>query len=189
MKKIEIELKGTGEGLLMHSAGGMVVQTVKKNPAKQYDPKEDAEKVAYRNEDGNLMIPSRCIKAAILNAASWTKFGKKSAKPIIAGCTRISPSEIELIDHKNKPIKDYKIDLRPVVVQRARIMRARPLIKEWKLRFDIIYNDVLVSDTEIIRNILEEAGQRVGLLDNRPQTYGENGTFEVTKFLPTGKEI
>ncbi len=32
------------------------------------------------------------------------------------------------------------------------------------------------------KEILEEAGQRVGLLDNRPQKYGENGCFKVTKW-------
>ena len=51
MKKIEIEIEGTGEGLLMHSAQNMVEQTAKKNPAKVYDPVKEAEAVAYRNKD------------------------------------------------------------------------------------------------------------------------------------------
>jgi len=187
-KKINVVLEGEGEGLLMHSAQAMVDEpTAKKNPAKQYDQKEEAEKVAYRNKEGFLVIPSRCIKAALLNAASWYKFGKKSAKPILAGGTRIEPAQVVLTDKKGKKLKDYEIDLRPVVVQRARIIRARPLIQNWKLSFDIIYNADMIIDTGIISQILEEAGQRVGLLDNRPQKYGENGLFKVVKFLP--KEI
>ncbi len=67
-KEIEVTLEGETP-LLMHSAMGMVVQTAKKNPAKQYNPKEDAENVAYRTKDGYLMLPSRCMKAALLNAA------------------------------------------------------------------------------------------------------------------------
>lgn len=185
MKKIDIELEGTGEGLLMHSAQNMGEPKTTKNPAKQYDPKIDAEKVAYRNDKGNLVIPARCLKACILNGASWHKFGRKSAKPIIAGCSRIEPSNIELLDPKTgKSLSDYKIDKRPVVVQRARIIRARPLIEKWVIKFTIVYNEVIIGKPDLLREILEEAGQRVGLLDNRPQRYGENGTFKVNKFMP-----
>lgn len=181
-KKIEIVFQGITP-LLMHSAAGMVLQTIKKNPAKQYNIKEDAENASYRTKDGYLCVPSRCIKAAILNAASWYKFGKQSAKPIIAGCTRVEPVEIVITDLKNKKLKNYEIDLRPVVVQRARVMRARPRLDEWQLRFELVYNSELIQDTEILRTIIEEAGQRIGLLDNRPQKYGENGTFSVIKWL------
>ncbi len=188
MKKIECEIGGTGEGLMMHSAQEMEQQSAKKNPAKQYDPKIDAEKVAYRNDKGELYVPARCLKASILNAAAWLKVGKKSLKPIIAGCTRIEPSEIVLTDSKGKTLTEYKIDTRPVVVQRARIIRARPLMKDWRLKFEIIYDDQLLGTTaaelETIKNVIEDAGKRIGLLDNRPQKYGENGTFEVIKFLP-----
>lgn len=186
MKKIEIEIEGTSP-LLMHSCENMMQQTATKNPAKNYNPEDDAEKVAYRNKKKELIVPSRCLKAAILNAASWYKFGKKSAKPIIAGCTRIEPYDINLTDEKGKMVKDYKIDMRPVVVQRSRIIRARPRLDEWKLKFYIIYNDDMIGDTSIIRSIVEEAGQRIGILDNRPQKYGENGTFKVTSFKEVGE--
>lgn len=186
MKKIKVVLRGTTP-LLMHSAQSMEQSSVKRNPAKQYDPVEDAEKVAYRNKKGELFVPARCIKACMLNAASWYKFGKKSAKQILAGCTRIEPYEVTLTNGKKKALKKYEIDLRPVVVQRSRIMRARPRLDEWQLEFDIIYNEKTISDLQTIRMVLEEAGQRIGLLDNRPQKYGENGTFEVVKFLPKAK--
>jgi len=184
MKKINVVLKGTGEGILMHSAKGMVQETVTKNPAKKYDSKTDAEMASYRTEKGELMVPARCLKACILNAASWYKFGKKSAKPIIAGCTRIEPREIVLRNNKGKALTEYEIDMRTVVIQQSRIVRSRPLIKEWMLEFDLIYDDSIIGDTNVIQQIIEESGKRIGLLDNRPQTYGENGTFELVKFLP-----
>ena len=167
----------------MHSAAGMQAPTAKSNPTKQYDPETEAEKVVYKNKKGELYVPSRCIKAAILNAAAWHKFGKKSAKPIIAGCTRVEPIEVILKD-KGKVLKKYEIDARPVVVQRNRIIRYRPKIEDWTLSFKIVYNEEIIADTGIIKQVLEEAGQRIGLLDNRPQKYGEHGTFTVTKFVP-----
>ena len=121
MKTIKVELTGISP-LLMHSAEGMLIdKSIKKNPAKQYDKKVEAEKVVYRNKKTKkLFIPSRCMKACIINASAWFKFGKKSAKPIIAGCVFIEPFELDLGTTK------YEIDLRPVVVMRARIIRARP---------------------------------------------------------------
>ena len=184
MKKIEITLKGRTP-LLIHSAMGMLnTPSVTKNPAKVYDPEEEAEKVVYRNEKGNIYIPARCIKACVLNASSWYKSGRKSIKPILAGSMLIEPYEIEVLDAKGKPIKEYVIDKRPVVVQRSRIVRCRPRLDEWYVKFTISYNEKLIADTELIHKILEEAGQRIGLLDNRPQKYGDNGTFTVEKFLP-----
>ena len=175
MKTINVEITGTSS-LLMHSAENMEFNPVKKNPTKEYDKKKEAEKVAYRKRNKELYVPSRCLKACFINGASWVKFGKQSAKPIIAGCTRIEPIEIGL------NTKKYEIDLRPVVIQNNRILRARPRLDKWKLNFKLIYNDEIIRDTNTLKEILKEAGQRVGLLDNRPQKYGENGTFEITKW-------
>lgn len=182
MKKIMVEIEGTAP-LLMHSAINMVEQTATRNPAKQYDFKAEAENVTYRTKEGYLCVPSRCIKSSLLNAASWYKFGKTSAKPILAGCTKLEPYEVPLLDIKGKIVKDYEIDRRPVVIQRQRIIRSRPKITDWKLKFEIIYNEEMIVDVNVIKKIIEEAGQRVGLLDNRPQRYGENGTFKLNKFV------
>ncbi len=182
MKKIEVEIEGVTP-VLMHSAHNMGKEkTFKKNPAKQYDPKVDAENVAYRNSKKELVLPSRCLKACFVNGASWFKFGNKGAKAIVAGCTRIEPSEILFQDNKGKVLTKYEIDLRPVVIQRARIIRARPRLDDWKCKFEIIYDDDIIKDVSILERILEESGKRIGLLDNRPQKYGDNGNFKVTKF-------
>lgn len=183
MKKIEVVIEGTAP-LLMHSAEKMEEQRITGNPGKVYDKKKEAEKVAYRNDKGELYVPSRALKACILNAASWFKIGKISAKQLIAGCSKLEPHELTLTDTKGKKLTQYKVDIRPVVVQRSRIMRSRPRIDEWKMKFEIIYNEKLLSDTTKLNQIIEEAGQRIGLLDNRPQKYGENGTFKIIKFLP-----
>lgn len=183
MKEINVEIQGTSP-LLMHSAESMGSQQMKSNPAKQYDSKKDAEKVAYRNKKGELVVPSRCLKACFVNAASWYKVGKQGMKPLIAGCTRIEPYDINIMNGSKK-VKTYEIDIRPVVVQKARIMRSRPCFDEWKLNFTIVYNEEIFTTADSLikmKMILEEAGQRIGLLDNRPQKYGENGTFKVTKW-------
>jgi hypothetical protein len=86
-------------------------------------------------------------------------------------------------------IKKYEIDLRPVVVQKARIIRARPRIDKWKAKFDLIYNEEVFTGEglDLLERIVTEAGIRCGLLDNRPERGGENGTFIVTSWKRGGK--
>lgn len=187
MKQIEVEIEGVGQGLLMNSCKNMLNEEEIKQSKKTYDPKEEAEKVAYRNKKGNLIVPILAIRACVLNASSAYRAGRQSMKSILAGYTEFGPEEPELLDSKGKPMKKYEIDRRAVVVQRARIIRSRPLVREWKLRFEITYNEEILggpSNLDKIRKIIEESGNRIGLLDHRPQKYGMNGKFKVTKFLP-----
>lgn len=185
MKKIEVEIVGISS-LLMHSAKAMLQQGVTKNPTKEYDHKIEAEKVAYRTAKGYLHVPNVCLKACFVNGARWKKLGRISAKSVIAGSTRIEPKEVLLLNSKNKPFKDYVIDLRTVVIQgRDRIVRSRPRIDKWKLRFDIIYNEEIIKGkegTNLLKKTLEDAGQTIGILDFRPAKSGDCGTFKVTKW-------
>jgi hypothetical protein len=181
MKKIECEITGITP-LLMHSPQGMEVsvgleKSLTRIKKKEYNTVQDAEKVAYRTKDGKLCVPARCLKASMINASSWFKIDKRSAKQVLAGGVMVEPYELLLNQ------KDYEIDLRTVVIQKKdRIMRARPRFDKWKLNFTIVYDNILISNPEILKVILVEAGKRIGLLDNRPQKFGDNGIFEVTKF-------
>jgi hypothetical protein len=179
MKKIQVEIEGATP-LLMNSPHMMMEESEKKLKRKttDYDHKEEAEKVAYRTEDGKLYVPSTAIKGCLINAASYQKIGKYAAKPIVAGGVRIEPIEIDL------GTKDYKIDLRTVVIQRNRVVKARPRLDTWKAKFTIVYNENLIGNHDIIRQFLEEGGERVGILDFSPRNKGEFGTFKVTKWLP-----
>lgn len=182
MGTIQVEITGTSP-LLMNKIGVQAFESMSTKVRKvktTMTPKEDAEDSAYRNKAGKLIVPERCIKACITNASSWYKMGRNSAKQFISGCVRVHPVEVSL------GVSKYDIDSRPVVVQRARIIRHRPRLDEWKLKFTLIYNkNYLEGHEDTIRQIIEEAGVRVGLLDNRPHKGGGNGCFEITKWKVT----
>jgi len=146
-----------------------------KQAKKKYDPKEEAEKVAYRTEKGKLYVPSTAIKGSMVNAAAYKKAGKYALRPLIAGGVRVSEPEIVLDNQK------YEIDVRTVVIQKNRVIKWRPRIDKWKLAFTLVYNDKMLTP-EHIKPCLIEAGERVGLLDFRPQKLGEFGMFKVNKF-------
>ncbi len=149
-----------------------------KRITKVYDPKIESEKSAYwgTGKKKELIIPSEVLYASILNASSFHKIGKRSAKSILAGSIKVEPMEISLGTDK------YIIDTRPVVIQRARVLKSRAKLEKWKASFTIVYSEQLIADPQIIRTVLEEAGQRIGIMDFRPQKSGMYGCFIITNF-------
>ena len=124
-----------------------------------------------------MYIPAEAIKGCLVASSAYRKFNKYSAKPIIAGCVQILPQEISL------GTKNYDIDERTVVImRRSRIIRSRPRIEKWKLNFQLVYDAGFIPDGNMIREILEEGGQRIGIMDFRPAKLGSFGMFTVTKW-------
>ena len=176
MKNIKVELTGLTP-ILMNSPKGMIEK--EQNPivstTKNYDLQEDAKRLLYINDKG-LFVPAEAIKKAVIDASSYKKIGKYAANNIIAGGVFVIPSEISL------GTKNYELDIRTVVIKRARIVKARPKINSWKINFVISYNENLIGDSKIIKQVLTEAGQRIGILDFRPQKKGSFGMFKITKW-------
>jgi len=112
-----------------------------------------------------------------LTETNTDKVGKFYLSSLLAGSIRVEPEEI-LLGHCN-----YKVDERPVVIRGSRVLRARAKIPEWTVQFTIIYNKNLPEGTiELLKQILEDAGTRLGLLDYRPQHKGWFGTFTVENY-------
>ncbi len=147
---------------------------------KVYDDKEEAEKRAYRDKKGYLCVPARCLMASLIKASRLYKTRSKgiSTPDMVKGSVFIEPDEVRILNSKNKPIKGYKISKELVVVQRARIVRCRPLIEEWKLEYQVRWNPELYGlNAEMIGDILVDSGN-IGILDWRPRY----GIFEVESF-------
>jgi len=75
----------------------------------------------------------------------------------------------------------YEVDARPVVIQKARIVRYRPRFDKWELDFTLRLHDDQLP-TEVIKEILDYAGLYVGIGDFRPGKGGKFGKFMVTRF-------
>ena len=180
MKRIKCKIVGetallmnrySVQAQIQQKAGGRAI-------TKTYDTDVEAENSAYWTSKGKkeLMIPANVLYSAILNASSFHKIGKRSAKSILAGSIRIEPAEISLGTDK------YEVDIRGVVIQRNRVPKARARIDTWSAEFEIVYNEKLIGEPQIIKTILEQAGERVGIMDFRPQKSGWFGLFKVTEF-------
>jgi len=67
--------------------------------------------------------------------------------------------------------------LRTVVINRARVPKARPKFEKWMLEFTVEILDPVVTSSSL-KEILIDAGKYNGLLDFRPLF----GLFEVVTF-------
>lgn len=173
IKTITVRIEGKS-ALLMHKFPLVPIEAIEKKP-----PEEQAELSAYRDPDTQeLYISGVCVQRSLINAAVYSKGkGRGSLQRVTAACVRISPERISL------GTKDYKIDSRPIVVPatRGRIVRHRPRLDKWECAFEIDYENTLLME-EQVRKIVDDAGERVGLLDFRPERKGPFGRFMVTRW-------
>jgi len=140
----------------------------------QYDPKTDAEKALYREEGIGCYAPSTWLEASLRETGKEFKAsrGRGTLKATVLASVFIDPEKIPL----NKQTYD-EVDMRPVVIQRNRVVKGRPRFNSWELEFTINFNeDRIKKDT--LRQLLEEAGATKGIGDYRPKF----GRFKVVSF-------
>jgi len=170
-KTISVTITGKS-ALLMHAFPMEPIEALEKKT-----PAEQAEYAAYRHpETHELYIPGVALQRALVNGATYVKGkGRASLQRSAAACLMVSPERLLL------GTDEYEIDTRPVVVPatKGRILRHRPKLDTWQVTFEIEYDDTLMS-AEQVRSIVDNTGQRVGLLDFRPDRKGPFGRFLVT---------
>ncbi len=182
MQKIYVKIKGTSPLLMNRYHIERQIGKKQTRIIQSYDPEEEADNAAYWSSTGKkeLIIPTGVIYASMLNASSFHKINKRSAKSVLAGAIRIQgldgTEEIKLGTDK------YAIDTRGVVIQRARVAKSRARLDKWEAEFYIVFNEALIGNHEILNTVLIEAGQRIGIMDFRPNKSGWFGTFDVEDF-------
>ena len=168
----KVKIKGISP-LLMHSFPLVEIKNIEKM-AKE----EQAEIAAYRDPKGKLYVPGVAIQRTLVNAAKFSKGkGRATLQMTAAACLMITP-ERALLDNQS-----YSIDSRPVVMPatHGRVMRHRPRFDDWALEFEMTWDSSLMTEKQV-RQVVDDAGQLVGLLDFRPQRMGSFGRFMVVSW-------
>jgi hypothetical protein len=136
----------------------------------------EAEAGTYRLEDGSCGIPGIAFRNGIVQAGSaWRQpRGRASMAPLLE---HIDVEEIlvPLCTADGSPVTSFEIDVRRAMVQRQGILRARPKFREWGGHFTIVYDEALIHDPAILRDIAADAGTRIGVGDYRGG--GKKGSF------------
>ena len=118
-------------------------------------------------QDGKPCIPGPVIEAALAVGAKKSKRGKQ----VLAGV--FCPNNAMLIYDGPKDVDElwkagnHRLTI-GVRVQRNKVMRTRPIFREWAADLEIIY-DPLQLNEEDIGEILRTTGEVIGLCDWRPK--------------------
>lgn len=178
MATIKITVDGI-KPLLTHNPLGMF--DVKGGKGNQIpSAEEEAERGTYRLADGSCAIPGVAFRGAILGAAgAWKGNRARSTMKSALAHIEIIEELVPLLHRDGKPIKDYAIDRRRAKIQKSGIIRSRPRFDEWSATFTVSFDELLVPKPNVLIEIANDAGQRIGVGDFRPQTNGWFGRFVV----------
>jgi len=147
------------------------------NPASMNVPKGGkevpVEAMLYLNKKGQLIQPALHVIQMIKDSAY--KIHRKNGM-LVNAYLEVEPEEIV---HKNQ---NWEIFESQVVIDKSRITKKRPMLKEWELTFTVISLNPKELTGEIIREALDYAGTFNGLGDWSPRKGGRYGRFEVVRF-------
>lgn len=152
-------------------------------------PREICETKLYIDLDGNPCIPQPNLMRCLVDGGKFHKAGKSqittSKTTLLYSCVEIEGVTIPII-HK----EPWMVDTRAVRIPSTggRILAHRPTFNDWRLAFTCDL-DTAILGMKLFRQIVDDAGKRIGLGDFRPATKGPFGRFVVTKWEVVEEEL
>jgi len=176
---------------LMHRFGEIAQESVQNSGTRAHrgqrgTPREQAEECVYRQKDGSLFIPAGALYRAIIDAG---KFHKNGRNKLTTGSSSLVPSALWLAEEdqiaiplmlSDKPITTYEVDGRGVFNAKvgARLMCFRPRIDKWEASFTLIVDEAFFAEAQV-RDLVDDAGRKIGIGAFRVERKGPFGRFEV----------
>lgn len=178
MKAYETEITGVTP-LLQNKPEdyGFDTEWVEKKASNDYE--KEALKKVYVDSDGNIYQPSTHIERALIEAGKKVRVkgsGKATYSKLFGSMVTIPQMDIPHLQPEWTVFKALVV----IPSTKGRVMRYRPMFKEWKLQFIIEFEDEIPAD--VVKQALEIAGSYVGIGDWRPEKKGKFGRFMVTSF-------
>lgn len=179
---VGVTLEGVSK-MLFHRYDCVAVEAKGKAGKGSAEKKTDnVESYTYRDGDGNLAIPANNLHACLaISAKSFQdpRSRRKSAHDLFKAGILVLPDLLTLSRPGGVPFDQWDfLDTQRVVVQQSAVSRTRPGVEAgWRLDADIrVLLPELIS-TQLLRQVLFNAGATVGLCDFRPR-YGR---FQVIR--------
>jgi hypothetical protein len=177
-KTFSVTLQGVSP-LVMHNGRladplSSITKAMKQISAKRDKTDADLEELArlewyggLYSQDGAPCIPGEVLEAHVLEAAKKRRKGQQVRAGLY--CDGNFPL---LYDGPRDPDAlwadpAFRFTV-PARVQRNRVIRTRPIFREWGVRFEVTFNDTLLNEQDIIA-LLHLGGEQIGLCDWRPK--------------------
>lgn len=178
METIKFKITGVSP-LLMHSdrfANPLdpATKAHKELTGKRKKTDDDHEAIAHSEWKGSLYIdqrgpfvPGQNFDASIIAGAKMQKLGStvKRAAQVIDDRVYLEYKGPKDVDGLFVP--DF-IDVRGVKVGTAKVMRCRPIFREWSAEFSVAFNPEQLNRNDLLKAVVD-AGMLVGVCDYRPR--------------------
>lgn len=168
--------------LLMSNPGGMTRGASGIGTKKIPTPQEEAESRVYRTGDGKLYFPSIAFRSAIVGpggGASGRRMSKVSVASRVCAGFFVQGDKCLLCHPKTKkPLTEYVISTMRVMVQKAGVLRSRPMIEEWMTELTAEVDEDFITADQLVE-LLNISGKVAGVGDYRPQKRGMYGRFRA----------
>ena len=151
------------------------------NAGEPLTPQEAAEEKLYMHKK-KACIPQPNLLASIIEGGRFHKIKNRSVttmqKSMIPSCFDIKGTMLPI-----KTKDGWEVDERPVRIPATggRILAYRPKFNDWQLEFDATLDTDIIS-VNLMREILDDAGKRIGLGDYRPDRKGPFGKYKVNQW-------
>lgn len=189
MKRIHVTIAGS-YALLLDAFGDHAAEQVSRGTSqvisskKQLEPRQEAERRLYIDSTGRCVFPGANLFSALVQAGVFIKLGRKALtttqSSLVPACVQVCELEVPILRPDGTDAK-WEVERRSVVnrVTSARIMSSRPRFDVWALSFTLETDDTMIAD-DTVRQLVDYAGQRIGIGVFRPAKKGPFGRFKVT---------
>lgn len=186
MKSIAFEIKGVTP-LMTHNERlanpfDDLTRQIKALTGKRKKTEDDLLEIAriewlaglYLDGNNSPCMPGYNVFAAICNGGKLHKLGSAIKRAALVQDDTIAlqysgPRDPEAL------FKDKRfVDMRSVKVGTSKVMRCRPMFRDWALEFTVLYEEQAIQRDDLVR-VVGDTGRMVGLGDYRPRF----GRFEV----------
>lgn len=147
----------------------------------------------HLNQDGQLIIPASAIQKAIVDGAGYLsekipgRGNEKWTKHFASGI--LIPEDI-VLPGRRENVDGLWLHL-PADGRRGggkRVWKRMPFIPAWNADIAIYILDEILTE-EIVRRVIEHAGQFIGIGQNRPQQRGTSGRFILTELVESREPL
>lgn len=134
----------------------------------------------YYDDDIGVYLPDDNVLKCLIEAARLTKEGKNVERGVRIAETKLplayagGPMEREQLCRS--PLYRYR---KPVVVARQRLIRTRPIFRDWSINVVLHFDPQVVKTADLLLNWARIAGDMVGMGNRRIGKGGQFGRFEV----------
>jgi len=180
MKKLHLLITGKSP-MLMHSDRladplDPMTKAHKELTAKRLKTDDDHTAIAlsefigasYWNEASGFYIPAQNLDSCLVAASKLQKLGVKFKQGV-----QVMEDELSLLEtlpttpQKLWQDKEY-VDARGVKVSQAKIIRYRPIFKQWSVKATVLFSEEVVNASQV-KKAIQDAGALIGLGDYRPR--------------------